>query len=86
MPVDIIDVKVLENYKLYLKFDDGIDGEVDISKLIPFKGVFQPLSDKVYFSKVSVNHDIGTICWDNGADLSPTYLYQNIKPIKNDKS
>jgi hypothetical protein len=76
--VDVIDVKVLDGYRLYLHFDDGAQGQVDISKLVPFKGVFEPLNDKRYFSKVSVNSDIGTICWENGADLSPTYLRENI--------
>ena len=70
--VDVIGVKVLENYKLQLQFDDGSCGVVDISKIVPFKGVFAPLNDKDFFSKVAVNSDIGTICWQNGADLSPT--------------
>ena len=71
---------MLDGYKLYLQFDDGVNGEVDISKLVPFEGIFKPLRDKNYFVKVTVNPDIGTICWENGADLSPTYLYQQIKP------
>ena len=81
--VDVIKVKVLKDYNLYLQFDDGSHGDVDISKLVPFKGVFEPLKDKSFFSKVSVNFDIGTICWENGADLSPAYLRENIK-VKNE--
>lgn len=77
--VDVIKVKVLKDYKLHLQFDDGIQGNVDISKLVPFKGIFEPLKDKKFFSRVSINHDIGTICWENGADLSPTYLHDNIE-------
>lgn len=77
--VDIIGVKVLDGYRLYLQFDDGAHGQVDISELVPFKGVFEPLNDKSFFSKVSVNPDIGTICWENGADISPTYLRENIE-------
>ena len=80
--VDIVEVKVLTDYKLFLKFDDGVCGEVDIAKLIPFEGVFAPLKDKTFFARVRVNHDIGTICWDNGADLSPAFLRENIQ-IKN---
>lgn len=77
--VDVIEVKTLEDYQLHLQFDDGTDGNVDISKLVPFKGVFEPLRDKEYFARVFVNSDIGTICWENGADLSPAYLRENIK-------
>jgi len=77
--VDVVDVKVLDGYRLYLQFDDGAQGQVDISKLVPFQGVFEPLNDKRFFEKVSVNSDIGTICWENGADLSPTYLREHIE-------
>jgi hypothetical protein len=31
---DIIKVKPLENYQLYLKFEDNKEGVIDISKLI----------------------------------------------------
>lgn len=80
--VDVIKVKVLNDYKLYLQFDNGSQGNVDISKLVPFKGLFAPLKNKDFFSKVSINSDIGTIYWENGADLSPTYLLENLH-VKN---
>ena len=75
---DVIKVAVLKDYVLHLQFDDGSDGYVDISKLVPFKGIFEPLKNKDFFSRVLINPDIGTICWENGADLSPTYLHENI--------
>ncbi|EKD54192.1 MAG: hypothetical protein ACD_60C00118G0013 [uncultured bacterium] len=77
--IDVIEVKVLKGYKLYLKFDDGSHGDLDISKLVPFKGIFEPLKNRDFFSRVTINPDVGTICWDNGADLSPTFLYENIQ-------
>lgn len=77
--VDIIEVKVLGGYRLHLAFDDGIEGNVDISKLVPFKGIFEPLHDKAFFSRVSVNAELGTICWENGADISPEYLRKSIQ-------
>ena len=76
---DVIKVTILTDYKLHLQFDDGSYGNVDISKLVPFEGVFEPLKDKAFFSRVHVNPDIGTICWENGADLSPAYLHQNMQ-------
>ena len=76
--IDVVKVKVLNNYMLYLQFNNGTQGNVDISTLVPFKGVFEPLKDKRFFSKVFINHDIGTICWENGADLSPTLLHDSI--------
>ena len=76
---DVIDVKALDGYRLRLRFDDGAQGVVDISKLVPFKGIFKALNDKEFFSRVSVNQDIGTIYWENGADLSPASLRESIQ-------
>lgn len=79
MLVDIIEVKPLSAYKLYLRFEDGTSGEVDISEIIVFKGIFAKLEDKDYFSTVKVNPDIGTIYWENGADIAPCTLYKLIR-------
>ena len=78
MLYDIVEVKVIKNYILYLLFEDGVQGEVDISEIISFKGIFSMLKDKEYFSSVYVNKDLGTIVWNNGADLSPSFLYSII--------
>jgi len=78
MLADIIEVKVLGNYKLALRFEDGTAGQVDITKVVPFKGIFAKLKDEKYFSTVSVDVETGTICWSNGADLSPCVLYSQV--------
>ena len=77
--VDVTKVKVIADYRLHLTFNNGVSGEIDISKLVPFDGIFAPLKDKNYFSQVKVNSDIGTICWENGADLAPEWLYEHIQ-------
>jgi len=72
---DIVAVQPLDCYELHLKFEDEVEGVVDIAKLIEFTGIFEPLSDRAYFAQVTVNPELGTICWDNGADLDPDVLY-----------
>ena len=72
---DIVSAQPLDGYQLLLKFEDEVEGAVDIAKLIEFTGVFEPLNDPAYFAQVTVNADLGTICWDNGADLDPDVLY-----------
>ena len=76
--VDVISVKVIRNYVLYLQFEKGAEGEMNMPSFISFEGFFEPLKDESYFATVSVNPDIGTICWDNGADLSPSFLLKHI--------
>lgn len=75
---DIIEVQPQQNYQLYLKFEDGIDGIVDLSTLIQFTGIFEPLKDLEYFQTVKLNPEWGTIYWQNGADLDPDVLYSII--------
>ena len=77
--IDVINVKALEDYKLHLQFEDGYAGVVDIAKIVPFDGIFKPLQDKAFFNRVFVNHELGTICWENGADLSPSCLHENTR-------
>ena len=72
---DIVAVQALNDYRLHLRFEDGIEGDVDVAKQINFTGVFAPLRDRAYFAQVRVNSDTGTICWPNDADLDPDVLY-----------
>ncbi|MFN5514242.1 MAG: DUF2442 domain-containing protein [Cyanobacteriota bacterium] len=68
----------MPNYQLYLRFEDNQAGIINIQQQIEFKGVFSPLSDPDYFAQVTVNPELGTIQWPNGADLDPDVLYSLI--------
>ena len=72
---DVIHVEYVDNHRLFLRFEDGIEGIVDLRDHIRFDGVLAPLADKSYFAQLRVNPEIGTICWPNGADLDPDVLY-----------
>jgi hypothetical protein len=69
---DIIEVKPLNNYQLYLKFEDDQEGIINLEEIIEFVGIFQPLKDLDFFKTVK------TIYWENGADLDPDVLYSLI--------
>lgn len=75
---DVVNVRHLDGYRVYIRFEDGVDGVIDVSELVQFNGVFAPLEDTAYLARVRVNPDIGTICWPNGADLDPDVLYSVI--------
>lgn len=72
---DIVEARPLEEYKLFLRFEDGVEGVVDVAKLVRFTGVFESLRERSTFVQVSVNHELGTVCWPGGADLDPDVLY-----------
>ncbi|ARV61506.1 molybdopterin-guanine dinucleotide biosynthesis protein A [Nostocales cyanobacterium HT-58-2] len=75
---DIIAVEPLENYQLRVRFEDGVEGIVDVSQMIKFTGVFASLQDQENFAKVEVNPEVGTVQWQSGADLDPDVLYATI--------
>jgi Protein of unknown function (DUF2442) len=75
---DVVQVRPLEGFKLYLRFEDGAEGEVDVTTLTPFEGVFAPLKTRSEFEKVSVDPELGTVRWPNGADLDPDVLYARV--------
>ena len=72
---EVTQVEPGPSHRLILTFANGERREIDIARLVPFDGVFEPLADPAYFRRVAVNRDIGTIVWPNGADLCPDVLY-----------
>ncbi|AWK87622.1 DUF2442 domain-containing protein [Azospirillum thermophilum] len=75
---DVVSVEPLEGYRLRLRFEDGAQGDVDVSKLVGFVGVFAALRDRSTFSAVRVDPELGTVVWPNGADLDPAVLYSQV--------
>src|SRR5258708_291454 len=64
---DMVEARPAGEYKLYLRFEDGVEGEIDLSNLVEFKGVFAPLRDVREAAKVRVDAEHGTVSWPNGA-------------------
>jgi Protein of unknown function (DUF2442) len=72
--VHVTAVKVVGDYRLRLAFEDGAEGEIDLSSW-RWRGVFEPLEDPEYFGQVSLDEELGTIVWPNGADIAPETLH-----------
>jgi hypothetical protein len=77
---DIVFARPLEGHRLHLRYEDGVEGVIDLGAIISFRGVFAPLKDPAYFSQVRVNAELGTVVWPNGADLDPDVLYGRLVP------
>ena len=75
---EIVDSKYVADYKVWLKFDDGKEGEIDLKDEL-WGEMFEPLNDVNYFKRVRLDKELGTICWENGADFAPEFLYDNLK-------
>ncbi len=73
----IVAVKTMSDYKVWIKFSDGIEGTADLTDLVG-KGIFSKWSDKKYFNSVYVDKESHTIAWPGGIDLCPDSLYAEI--------
>ena len=71
----VVEVTVLEDYRLRILFQDGTSGTVDLSSEL-WGPMFEPLRDKTLFARVIVHPELHTVTWPNGADLSPEFLYK----------
>ncbi len=69
-------VEARDGYCIYIEFDDGEAGEVDLSHLAG-RGVFAAWEDRTFFENVYIVPP-RTIAWGNGLDLCPDALYMRL--------
>jgi hypothetical protein len=77
--IRVTGVRVLSRYIVELTFEDGAVKVIDLEPRL-WGEMFDALTqDYELFRQVSVDPIGGTICWPNGADLSPRMLYAEAK-------
>jgi len=67
------------DYLIWLKFADGVEGQVDLEGEL-WGEMFESLKEKALFAEVSLDKELDTIVWPNGADFAPEFLYQKLCP------
>jgi hypothetical protein len=71
----LTEAEPLEAYTVRVRFEDGTAGEVDLSYLVDYGGVFEPLRDRDFFRRLRADQESGTIVWPNDTDIAPETLY-----------
>ena len=71
MSLHVKQAEYLNKHRVWLEFNDGSAGEVDLSDELKSK-VFKPLRDLETFKAFSLEGH--TLSWDNGADFAPEFL------------
>lgn len=71
----LIEAKPLDGYVVHVRFEDGTAADVDLSYLLDYGGVFEPLRDIEFFRQLRADPEAGTIVWPNDADIAPETLY-----------
>jgi hypothetical protein len=81
--VKVTKVELKGEYKIYLEFNDGTRGIVDLKNKLENdqRGIINELLNPELFKTVKIN--LNTVCWDNGVDFAPDYLYNKIKTREN---
>lgn len=72
----IISAKSCTAYKIWLRYSDGVEGEVDLSHLVG-KGVFSAWKDKKVFQSFRVKNG-RVVIWTDEIDLCADSLYLEI--------
>ena len=73
------EAKYLGEYRIWLRFSDGVAGEVNLESEL-WGEMFQSLKDKARFAELSLDEELKTVVWPNGADFAPEFLYQQLCP------
>ena len=63
----------VSGYSIWVRFNDGAEGEVDLSLELHGK-IFEPLKAVQYFKTLRVHPELHTVVWPNGADFAPEFL------------
>jgi hypothetical protein len=76
MNFDVTAVQALSPRRLSVRFQDGLQGEVEIQDS-HLTGVFEALKDPEWFAQVSCKE--GFVTWPGELDLAPDAMYEAIR-------
>ena len=75
MDYELVDAKYVRDFIVWVRFDDGIEGEIDLKPEL-YGPVFEPLLDPSQFRNFDLHPELRTLVWKNGADFSPEFLHE----------
>ncbi len=74
------EAKYLDCFRIFLKFNDGKSGVVDLKETVFRHAVAAPLRELKVFSKFYLD-SWPTLAWDCGFDVAPETLYEKCEPV-----
>jgi hypothetical protein len=79
MPFWVINAELREDYTIYIEFNDGTSGVIDFQNKIKtdHRSIIKELLNKDTFKAIKIERH--TLCWANGVDFAPEYLYDQVK-------
>src|ERR1700674_5727380 len=79
-PRHVVEARYLGDYKVWLEFNDGRKGVVDLADEL-YGNEFESLRDRDRFAAFVLDYGLATIAWENGVDFAPAYLYERLNAV-----
>jgi hypothetical protein len=76
-PRQVVEAHYLGDYKVWLEFNDGRRGVVDLADELHGEDL-EPLRNRERFSQFYLDYGLATICWHDGRDFTPEFLYEKL--------
>lgn len=73
----LISVKPNDSLRIFIRYEDGVEGQVDLSKTIERNG-FYKLKDNFEFSKIFYDENTDELCWPCGVRMCTNALYRQV--------
>ncbi|HZF19391.1 MAG TPA: DUF2442 domain-containing protein [Burkholderiales bacterium] len=73
----VTECKASRDYRLWLRFEDGLEGSVFLGNLLDL-GPFSAWRDVDQFCRAAVDREAATVVWDGGIQFDPDILYQDL--------
>ena len=80
--IRLVDVKALKDHVIWVKFEDGVEGEVDLSGFVARGGLFKKWDNRTFFDSVWISDD-NTVKWGDSDfhELCGDSLYMKVTGI-----
>lgn len=79
-PRHVIEARYLGDYKVWLEFNDGRKGIVDLADELHGE-TLEPLRDRSHFAQFYLDHGLASIAWFSGQDFAPEFLYEKLSAM-----
>jgi Protein of unknown function (DUF2442) len=76
----IVEARYIAGFKVWVRFSDGVEGDVDLSHELTGP-IFEPLRNVEEFRRLSLHPELHTLVWPNGADLAPEFLREKLRVV-----
>lgn len=70
----VVSIETVSEYALRIRFDDGSEQVIDFRPFLAGE-LLGPLRDLEMFNRVTIDPEVHTLVWPNGADFDPATLH-----------